>query len=612
MKFAVLGSCIAGETIIKWGWENVSNNVSYSHIAFIDNKCSSEFVDLWEEIGRETSSILFNDATPANLEKLEKSICPGIYESIQAANPDYVIVDLADFRLGEYVIDIGHYGQLAFGMNVLKRDDAEIFTKWLEDRLCVKASLKEISISDLSDEELDLYIRKHIDRLREIFGSEKLIFFRPRLVCNYLDNDQIKYTPYFQIQGDTNDIFDRIYSIADQYISYINAPDYLIGDAEYLSPFEYHFSKPYYEYLASSIEYIIQGGDIDEYIEQLRVDAGNRIYSSYNRIFCEQIINKMSDPCDKRIVLVARTRQFEQILFEKYNTHLYKYLYYDKNTSIITIEEKIQQILDGQNPNDYIFVAPELFNHGKKDRTLQSVFMRFSLKYMSTWFTFVNYVVMNNFKGKFVDVFNNEVESKSNNGIVLHGGANRILIHTQKCQSEIEALTGATIIMAKSKWNFKSKITVWWDGYLSIGENNSCGFGIRVLCHLGASIEIGNDNMFSWNVLIIAGDGHSIFEKKNGVYTRISPNTEQKIAIGNHVWVGFDSVISVTSKIRDGCIVGSGSYVNKTFPNNVIIVGRPAKIVRKNIAWCRDVFTGNIELDNDVYSFWANETEGIN
>ena len=59
MNYAVLGSCIAGDTIRKMGWKNVSNNVSYSHIAFIDNKCTSEFVSLWGGIAGEINNIEF-------------------------------------------------------------------------------------------------------------------------------------------------------------------------------------------------------------------------------------------------------------------------------------------------------------------------------------------------------------------------------------------------------------------------------------------------------------------------------------------------------------------------------------------------------------------------
>jgi acetyltransferase-like isoleucine patch superfamily enzyme len=47
------------------------------------------------------------------------------------------------------------------------------------------------------------------------------------------------------------------------------------------------------------------------------------------------------------------------------------------------------------------------------------------------------------------------------------------------------------------------------------------------------------------------------------------------------------------SSIGDGSVVGLGSIVKGSFPNNCILAGSPAKTVRRDIAWERPHLTLN-------------------
>lgn len=56
--------------------------------------------------------------------------------------------------------------------------------------------------------------------------------------------------------------------------------------------------------------------------------------------------------------------------------------------------------------------------------------------------------------------------------------------------------------------------------------------------------------------------------------------------IGNNVWVGSEVTLLKGTVIPDGSVVGYGSIVTKAFDEeSVIIVGSPAKIVKRNIRW---------------------------
>ena len=54
------------------------------------------------------------------------------------------------------------------------------------------------------------------------------------------------------------------------------------------------------------------------------------------------------------------------------------------------------------------------------------------------------------------------------------------------------------------------------------------------------------------------------------------------IKIDKNVWIGANSVILPGVNIGQNCIVGAGSIVTKSFDDNSVICGNPARIIRKN------------------------------
>lgn len=110
---------------------------------------------------------------------------------------------------------------------------------------------------------------------------------------------------------------------------------------------------------------------------------------------------------------------------------------------------------------------------------------------------------------------------------------------------------------------------------VKIGNNFSCGDFSFFGCAGG--ISIGNDVMMGQNIRFHA-QNHN-FEDMD-LLLREQGTTSKGITIGNNCWVGSGTVFLDGSSIGDGCVVGANSLVTKSFPDNCIIMGQPAKIIR--------------------------------
>lgn len=107
---------------------------------------------------------------------------------------------------------------------------------------------------------------------------------------------------------------------------------------------------------------------------------------------------------------------------------------------------------------------------------------------------------------------------------------------------------------------------------LTIGDNVS----FEDYCHIGCvnKITIGDGSIFASNVFIT---DHCHGETKISEYRpAIRPlYSKGEVNIGKNVWVGENVCILPGVSIGDNCIVGAGSVVTKSFPDNSVIVGVP-------------------------------------
>ena len=99
----------------------------------------------------------------------------------------------------------------------------------------------------------------------------------------------------------------------------------------------------------------------------------------------------------------------------------------------------------------------------------------------------------------------------------------------------------------------------------------------------GQYINVGDDCMFSNNIVVRTSDSHPIYDS-NGI--RI--NNPKPVIIENHVWIAPNSKIMKGAVVHSGCVIGSNTMVSKEIPLNTLAVGQPAKVVKENIKWTRE------------------------
>lgn len=177
-------------------------------------------------------------------------------------------------------------------------------------------------------------------------------------------------------------------------------------------------------------------------------------------------------------------------------------------------------------------------------------------------------------KGKLL--YRCKVISHGNNTIIFHKGGviRNTVFHIQGNNNVIEIGEG-TCINQGELWieDDNNKII--------IGDNtNLCG-KIHLACTEGSKICIGNNCLFSSEIVFRTGDSHSIVDMSG---ERI--NRAADILIGNHVWIGYRVLVNKGVVIPEDTVVGTGAVVTKQFDEtNTVIVGVPARVSKQNINW---------------------------
>lgn len=111
---------------------------------------------------------------------------------------------------------------------------------------------------------------------------------------------------------------------------------------------------------------------------------------------------------------------------------------------------------------------------------------------------------------------------------------------------------------------------------VEIGHKSYINHDSEIRCR--KKITIGDNVSIAYGVLIQDSDYHNIYDENGSPKPQTLP-----ITIGDNVWIGANAIILKGVTLGEGCIVAAGSVVTKSVPNNSLVGGNPARIIKQNI-----------------------------
>lgn len=141
-----------------------------------------------------------------------------------------------------------------------------------------------------------------------------------------------------------------------------------------------------------------------------------------------------------------------------------------------------------------------------------------------------------------------------------------------------------------------SKEGIHFADNVKIGDYSQI-IGTGSIKNMGIGLKIGKNSSFSEYSLFGSAGGITIgdnviagqnvrFHAENHNYSDLDKLIVEQgvsrkgISVGDNCWIGAGAVFLDGSSIGSGCVVAANSVITKNFPDNVIVAGVPAKIIK--------------------------------
>ena len=116
------------------------------------------------------------------------------------------------------------------------------------------------------------------------------------------------------------------------------------------------------------------------------------------------------------------------------------------------------------------------------------------------------------------------------------------------------------------------------ENILIIGRESYIGM-CSLLNGYANKLVIGENVSIAQNVNIMTDSGPNASKQMQAYFPLLSG----PVTIGNHSWIGANSIIMPNVNLGEFCVVAANSFVNSSFPSYSVIGGNPAKLIKKII-----------------------------
>ena len=143
-------------------------------------------------------------------------------------------------------------------------------------------------------------------------------------------------------------------------------------------------------------------------------------------------------------------------------------------------------------------------------------------------------------------------------------------------EGEIDIAESATLGYFPSPYYFSGYIHIEArseDSTISIGENTYLNNNSTIVAEK-ASVRIGKNCFIGVNFHCASADFHGLDPSQRHIFKA------ESVSIGDDVFIGNNVTILKGVSIGRGSTIGTNSVVTKSFPDNSIIAGNPAKLIR--------------------------------
>ena len=150
------------------------------------------------------------------------------------------------------------------------------------------------------------------------------------------------------------------------------------------------------------------------------------------------------------------------------------------------------------------------------------------------------------------------------------------LFRNSRLESRAMLTPGSKLILHGCRFGYGCNIQLFNGGRMEVGKNFYCNIGATFIC--SGSIKIGDGVICGRNITVREYHGDHVINTPK--YQCSKP-----IEIGDHVWLCEYSTIMPGVKIGSGSVIAAHSLVTHDVPPNCLVMGSPAKVVRRNIQW---------------------------
>lgn len=144
-------------------------------------------------------------------------------------------------------------------------------------------------------------------------------------------------------------------------------------------------------------------------------------------------------------------------------------------------------------------------------------------------------------------------------------------------------------------------VSVFNNNTFYMGKGSYINNSLNVIVSEQTCVFIGDDLLCSFGVHIRTADPHLLYDC--ATHSRINPS--KSVFIGDHVWIGQDSLILKGARIGSGAVIGAKALVsNKILDSNSAYAGVPVKKIRDGVFWtgsCVHSYTNEQTQKSEYY-----------